>query len=69
MTTREVTDDMRAARAILNEDRRFQAACAAMQGLISGDPSDVLNFQATAIDSVRFADALLTALDVPVEKP
>lgn len=44
-----------------DEDRRFYAACAAMQGIISGP--HIPNRRETAKIAVEFADALLKQLD------
>lgn len=43
-----------------DEDRRFYAACAAMQGLIA---QGAMSVDSIVLASVEFADALLNELD------
>lgn len=60
-------EELRAAREALIEERRFQAAKAAMQGLL-GD-KDYASWQGLANDAVCCADALLAELAKPKDLP
>lgn len=53
--------------ATLHDDKRFQAACAAMQGLLAADPESTWTPEEVGKAAVRLADKLLQALEG--EKP
>jgi hypothetical protein len=57
-----VSKDAITYRVESHEERRFKAACAAMQGILANPGNDRIEIHGYAIDAVRLGDALLERL-------